>query len=72
MEQMVSSTQEQHTISAAELKYFKKLQEKEAKAKAYAKRSTAKQAILAKIARDMGAIVSEADIDAYLAKEQVA
>lgn len=69
MEQM---EQDQITITAKELEYFKKLQEKEEKAKAYAKRSAAKQAILAKMAKDLGLTVSEQEVDAYLNKSQVA
>lgn len=64
--------QEQITITAKELEYFKKLQEKDAKAKVYAKRSAAKQAIFAKMAKDLGMTVSEEEIDAYLDKTPAA
>jgi len=61
--------QDQITITAKEMEFFIKLQEKDEKAKAYAKRSAAKQALLAKKAKERGLTVSEAEIDDYLKKQ---
>lgn len=72
MTNAASSTQEQVTISAKDHERFIKLMEKEEKAKAYAKRSAAKQALLARKAKEYGFEVFDEEIDEYLSKGEAA
>lgn len=56
-------------ITAAQNEIFKKLLEKEEKAKAYARRQAVKSQIILKKAKEAGITATKAEIDAWIEEE---